>query len=67
VIIFDARWHVARDLTVMAHEGAHAAAGSVLFRSIRGVERHADAAGTESARPQAWPPPRPAPPSAPTS
>ena len=35
VVAFNAGWLVVRHLTVMAHEGAHALTGLVLFRSVR--------------------------------
>ena len=44
-IVFDAGWRVVRHFTVMAHEGAHAVIGFLLFREVRGIELHADATG----------------------
>jgi hypothetical protein len=45
VIVLDVGWRIIRHGTVMAHEGAHAVLGSLLFRNVSGIELHADATG----------------------
>jgi hypothetical protein len=37
VVIADAGWRFVRHGTVMAHEGAHAVIGSLLFRGVFGI------------------------------
>jgi peptidase M50B-like protein len=41
----DVGWRLIRHGTVMAHEGAHAVTGSLLFRGVRGIELNSDATG----------------------
>jgi Peptidase M50B-like len=48
VIAFDATWVVVRHVTVMAHEGAHAVAGSVLLRGVNGITINRKAEGATS-------------------
>jgi hypothetical protein len=48
VIVLDVGWRIIRHGTVMAHEGAHAVLGSLLFRNVSGIELHADATGATS-------------------
>jgi hypothetical protein len=48
VIVLDVGWRIIRHGTVMAHEGAHAVLGSLLFRKVSGIEMHADATGATS-------------------
>jgi len=45
LIAIDAVWQIVRHFTVMAHEGAHAVVGLVLFRDIGGIVLHRDATG----------------------
>jgi hypothetical protein len=45
VIVLDVGWRIIRHGTVMAHEGAHAVVGSLLFRDIGGIALKADATG----------------------
>ena len=45
VVAFNAGWLVVRHLTVMAHEGAHALTGLVLFRPAHGIRLRSDATG----------------------
>lgn len=45
LVAFNAGWQVVRHLTVMAHEGAHAIIGLLLFRGIGGIELHKNATG----------------------
>jgi Peptidase M50B-like len=45
VVAFDATWVVVRHVTVMAHEGAHAVAGSLLFRGVNGITINTKAEG----------------------
>jgi hypothetical protein len=45
LVAFDAGWQVVRHLTVMAHEGAHAVIGLLLFRDIGGIVLHRNATG----------------------
>jgi hypothetical protein len=45
LLVLDVGWRVVRHGTVMAHEGAHAVVGSLLFRNVSGIELHADATG----------------------
>jgi hypothetical protein len=51
VVAFDAGWLVVRHLAVMAHEGAHALTGLLLFRSVHGIELRSDATGGTDIRP----------------
>jgi hypothetical protein len=44
-ISFDLGWRIIRHGTVMAHEGAHALIGSLLFRNVGGIELNRDATG----------------------
>ena len=53
VVAFDAGWLVVRHFAVMAHEGAHALTGLLLFRSVHGIELRADATGGTDIRPAA--------------
>jgi hypothetical protein len=46
----DAGWQFVRHGTVMAHEGAHAALGSLAFRKVSGVTLNADATGATEMR-----------------
>jgi hypothetical protein len=48
VVAFDATWVVVRHVTVMAHEGAHAVAGSVLLRGVNGITINRKAEGATS-------------------
>jgi hypothetical protein len=48
VVAFDGGWQVVRHLTVMAHEGAHAVIGLVLFRDVSGIVLRRDATGATS-------------------
>jgi hypothetical protein len=41
----DVTWQIVRHFTVMAHEGAHAVTGFLLFRSFNGIELNRDATG----------------------
>jgi hypothetical protein len=45
VVVLDVGWRIIRHGTVMAHEGAHAVLGSLLFRNVSGIELNADATG----------------------
>ena len=45
VVALDAGWQLIRHGTVMAHEGAHAVFGSLLFRNVSGIQLNADATG----------------------
>ena len=45
VIVLDVGWRIIRHGTVMAHEGAHAVVGSLLFRNVSGIALNADATG----------------------
>jgi Peptidase M50B-like len=45
VVIADAGWRFVRHGTVMAHEGAHAVIGSLLFRGVFGIYLNSDASG----------------------
>jgi hypothetical protein len=45
VVALDAGWRFVRHGTVMAHEGAHAMVGSLLFRRIDGIMLNPDATG----------------------
>jgi Peptidase M50B-like len=45
LVAFDAGWQVVRHFTVMAHEGAHALIGLLLFRNIGGIVLHRGATG----------------------
>ncbi len=45
VVVMSVGWRVVRHGTVMAHEGAHAVLGSLLFRKVSGIELHRDATG----------------------
>src|SRR5580704_17591180 len=45
VVFLDLGWRIVRHGTVMAHEGAHAVLGSLLFRNVSGIELNADATG----------------------
>jgi hypothetical protein len=45
VIASDAGWRALRHLAVMAHEGAHAVTGTLLFRDFRGITLNSDATG----------------------
>jgi hypothetical protein len=51
VVAFNASWLVVRHVTVMAHEGAHALTGLLLFRSVHGIELRSDATGGTDIRP----------------
>lgn len=44
-VALEVGWQVIRHGTVMAHEGAHAVIGSLLFRDVRGIELNSDATG----------------------
>lgn len=44
-VVLDAGWQVVRHVTVMAHEGAHAVAGTLLFRELGGITLNRDATG----------------------
>jgi hypothetical protein len=44
-VTVDVSWQIVRHFTVMAHEGAHAVAGLLLFRSFNGIELNRDATG----------------------
>ena len=44
-VALDAGWQLIRHGTVMAHEGAHAVFGSLLFRNVSGIQLNADATG----------------------
>ncbi|MGH3202342.1 MAG: M50 family metallopeptidase [Streptosporangiaceae bacterium] len=47
VVAFEASWLVVRHVAVMAHAGAHALTGLLLFRRVHGIELRSDAtAGT---------------------
>ena len=45
VVVLDAGWRFVRHGTVMAHEGAHALVGSLLFRRIGGIRLNPDGTG----------------------
>jgi hypothetical protein len=45
VVTADAGWRFVRHGTVMAHEGAHAVIGSLLFRGVFGIYLNSDASG----------------------
>ena len=45
VVALDAGWRFIRHGTVMAHEGAHAVVGSLLFRRVGGIFLNSDATG----------------------
>jgi Peptidase M50B-like len=45
VVAFDVGWLVVRHFAVMAHEGAHALTGLLLFRRVHGIELRSDATG----------------------
>ena len=45
VVAMDAGWQFVRHGTVMAHEGAHAVFGSLLFRQVSGITLNQDATG----------------------
>jgi hypothetical protein len=53
VVAFNAGWLVVRHVAVMAHEGAHALTGLLLFRSVHGIELRSDATGGTDIRPAA--------------
>ena len=53
VVALNAGWVVVRHLAVMAHEGAHALTGLLLFRSVHGIELRSDATGGTDIRPAA--------------
>jgi Peptidase M50B-like len=55
VIALDEGWRVVRHLTVMAHEGAHAVAGTLLCREFRGITLNRDATGAADIRPTGGP------------
>jgi len=44
-VAMDVGWQFIRHGTVMAHEGAHAVIGSLLFRDVSGIELNSDATG----------------------
>jgi hypothetical protein len=44
-VAMDVGWQFIRHGTVMAHEGAHAVSGSLLFRHVSGIELNSDATG----------------------
>ena len=44
-VVMDAGWQFVRHGTVMAHEGAHAVLGSLMFRRVSGITLNADATG----------------------
>ncbi len=44
-VALDVGWQVIRHGTVMAHEGAHAVIGSLLFRNVGGIKLNPDATG----------------------
>jgi hypothetical protein len=44
-VAMDAGWQFVRHGTVMAHEGAHALLGSLLFRRVSGITLNGDATG----------------------
>ena len=48
VVAINAGWQVVRHFTVMAHEGAHAVVGLLLFRDVGGVVLRRDATGATS-------------------
>lgn len=45
VVAFPVGWLVVRHFAVMAHAGAHALTGLLLFRSVHGIELRSDATG----------------------
>jgi hypothetical protein len=45
LVAFDVCWRVVRHFTVMAHEGAHAVIGLLLFRNIGGIVLNRNATG----------------------
>jgi Peptidase M50B-like len=47
-LVFDVGWRIIRHGTVMAHEGAHALVGALLFRNVSGIVLDADAGGATS-------------------
>ena len=51
VVAFNASWLIVRHVAVMAHEGAHALTGLLLFRSVHGIELRSDATGGTDIRP----------------
>ncbi len=51
MVAVDAGWQVARHFTVMAHEGAHAATGTLLLRRFGGITLNRDATGATDIRP----------------
>jgi len=44
-VAMDAGWQFVRHGTVMAHEGAHAVLGSLMFRGVSGITLNGDATG----------------------
>jgi hypothetical protein len=50
-VTLNAGWAVIRHFTVMAHEGAHAVAGTLLMRDFGGIELNSDATGGTGIRP----------------
>jgi hypothetical protein len=44
-VAVDVGWQLIRHGTVMAHEGAHAVIGSLLFRNVSGIELNSNATG----------------------
>jgi hypothetical protein len=55
LIALDEGWRVVRHLTVMAHEGAHAVAGTLLARRFHGITLNRDATGATDIRPAGGP------------
>lgn len=51
VVALDAGWQIIRHFTVMAHEGAHAATGTLLLGDFGGIVLNPDATGATSIRP----------------
>ena len=49
-VAMDVGWQFVRHGTVMAHEGAHAVLGSLLFRRVNGITLNSDATGATSMR-----------------
>lgn len=51
VVALDAGWRIIRHFTVMAHEGAHAATGTLLFSDFNGIVLNPDATGATRVTP----------------
>ena len=54
-VVLDAGWRVVRHVTVMAHEGVHAVAGTLLFCELGGITLNRDATGATTIGPVGGP------------